>query len=112
MPGVIMRFLRRARAAFIAATVVPGFTMTKSLIGSETPGAAPAPSPHVVPLAFERSAGTNTRHVWPLPLASIYRKGFSRIRGADAIVVYGGSGKLCAGALRVPTKTMFQFAPV
>src|SRR5580765_5480960 len=33
------------------------------------------------------------------------------MRGTESIVVYGGSGKLSAGAPRVPTKTMFQFAP-
>src|SRR5205809_2347597 len=107
MPGVTMRCLLCASASFIAATVVPGFTMTNSPIGCVTPGGSCAL--HVVPLAFARNAGTNTFHV---PRASTNRNGFSRITGAEASVVYGGAGKLCVGALRVPTKTMFQLDPV
>src|SRR5258708_1190811 len=106
MPGVMMRFLR-ASAAFIADAERPGFTMTNSLSACATPGVVP--ETHVVPWAFERSAGTNTFHA---PLASIYRNGFSRTTGTESIVVYGGCGKLSAGAPRVPTNTMFQFAPV
>ena len=34
------------------------------------------------------------------------------IAGATSILVYGGSGKLFAGARSVPTNTMFQFDPV
>src|SRR6185369_7268183 len=91
---------------FIADTDVPGFTMKKSLMGSATPAAFA--ELHVTPLVFERTAGTNTLHS---PRSSTKRKGFSRITGADGSVVYGGSGKLCAGAFFVPTNTMFQFAP-
>jgi len=32
--------------------------------------------------------------------------------GAAATVVYGGDGKLCAGAPGSPTKTWFQFEPL
>src|SRR5215470_8899517 len=38
------------------------------------------------------------------------RYGFSRITGVVATVVYGGLGKLCAGAPCTPTNTLFQTA--
>src|SRR6476646_5489467 len=102
MPGVMMRLLLRASATFIVAPDVPGFTMTNSLRGRATPRGFPAIQ--VVPPAFERSAGTKTFHS---PRASTKRNGFSRIAGAESIVVYGGLGKVLAGAPAVPTNTMF-----
>src|SRR5882762_1715971 len=103
----MIRLLFRASASFIVAAVVPGLTMTNWLMGCATPRGFP--ELQVVPSAFERSAGTKTFHS---PRRSTTRKGFSRITGATSIVVYGGSGKLFAGACRVPTNTMFQFDPV
>src|SRR6476620_2935310 len=107
MPGVTTRLMPRASAAFMDDTVVPGVTIRKSLSGRDTPRGGAAL--HVVPSARERNAGTNTDHA---SRRSTTRKGFSRITGAAPIVVYGGSGKIVAGAPCVPTKTMFQFAPV
>src|SRR4051812_7586495 len=102
MPGVTMRCFPRASAAFIVATEVPGLMIVKSLMGNATPGAfTPL---HVVPAVPERNAGTNTFHA---PRESTNRNGFSRTSGVEGTVVYGGLGKLCAGALRVPTNTMF-----
>src|SRR5258706_10054035 len=102
----MMRLLLRASSLFIVAAELPGFTMTNSVSGRATPRGFP--EIHVVPSAFERSAGTNTFHS---PRASTKRNGFSRITGAASIVVYGGSGKLFVGAPPVPTNTMFQFDP-
>src|SRR6476646_5207459 len=107
MLGVTSRLRPRASASFMADAVVPGATIMNSLSGRDTPRGRPAL--HVVPSARERSAGTNTDHA---PRRSTTRNGFSLITGAASIVVYGGSGKLVAGAPRDPTNTMFQFAPV
>src|SRR5689334_14559098 len=103
----MMRFLSRASALFIVAAEVPGLTIRNWLSGCATPFACP--ELQLVPRALERSAGTKTFHS---PRRSTTRKGFSRITGATSIVLYGGSGKLLAGACRVPTNTMFQFDPV
>src|SRR4051812_22528184 len=107
MPGVMRRCLPRPSAAFINATELPGLMIAKALSGRDVPVALP--ELHVVPLAFARSSGTKTFHA---PRDSTYRNGFSRTSGEEGTVVYGGSGKLCAGAFRVPTNTMFQLAPV
>src|ERR1700738_3131412 len=103
----MMRLLFRASAPFIVAAEVPGVTMTNWLRGRATPRGFP--EIQVVPSAFERSAGTKTFHA---PRRSTTRNGFSRITGAASTVLYGGSGKVFAGACWVPTKTMFQFDPV
>lgn len=63
----------------------------------------------MVPRESVRTAGTNTLYALT---ASTYRKGFSRVTGARSTVVYGGLGKVFAGAFCAPTKTMFQLEPV
>src|SRR5882757_10222778 len=42
----------------------------------------------------------------------MYRNGFSRETGVWSTVVYGGQGKLPAGAFWSPTNTMFQLEPL
>src|ERR1700741_205883 len=103
----MMRLLFCASAPFIVAAEVPGLTIRNSLIERSVPRGLP--ELQVVPSALERSAGTKTFHS---PRRSTKRNGFSRIIGATSIVVYGGSGKLFAGACWVPTNTMFQLDPV
>ncbi|BFO17193.1 hypothetical protein SHKM778_35810 [Streptomyces sp. KM77-8] len=66
------------------------------------------PLPQETPRASVRSAGRKTRYWSP----SRYRKGFSRESGVRSSVVYGGSGKPCAGAPSTPENTMFQTALV
>ena len=61
----------------------------------------------VAPEVLVRRFGTSTLIA---PAASTNRYGFSRITGVVATVVYGGLGKLCAGAPCTPTKTLFQTA--
>jgi hypothetical protein len=46
-----------------------------------------------------------------LPPESVYRYGFSSLTGVVPSVVYGGDGKLCAGAPCTPENTMFQTEP-
>jgi hypothetical protein len=43
-----------------------------------------------------------------LPPPSRYRYGFSRVTGLCATTVYGGFGKLCAGAPTTPENVMFH----
>ena len=59
----------------------------------------------VAPEVLVRRFGTSTLYA---PVASTYRYGFSRITGVVATVVYGGFGKLCAGAPCTPENTMFH----
>src|SRR5882757_3823030 len=75
-------------------------------MGSDTPSGL-QPSQLVAWLSV-RTAGTNT---WYAPSLSTYRNGFSRTTGVWAIDVYGGVGKLVAGAFATPTNTKFQFEP-
>src|SRR5205085_2115578 len=70
--------------------------------GSEVPRGVPLPQ--VTPRALVRCSGRKTRNSAPLT----YRNGFSRETGVVSSVVYGGFGKLCAGAPCTPEKTMFQ----
>lgn len=62
------------------------------------------PLPQVTPRALVRFSGRKTRYSAPLR----YRNGFSRETGVVSSVVYGGSGKLWAGAPSTPENTMFQ----
>ena len=73
MPGVSIKFLPRSSSKLILAALSVGFAMKKLAIGIDEPAAAP--SCQVVPDEFVCSAGTKTLK---LPLASIYRNGFSR----------------------------------
>src|SRR6185436_1707703 len=110
MPGVMRRCLPRASAAFITAAlflVLSALMISKSAMGNLLPRGAP--DSHVVLRELERRAGTKTFHS---PRVPTYRKGFSRTAGVTSTVVYGGVGKLFAGAPVVPTNTMFQLEPV
>src|SRR3954454_24921839 len=96
-----------ASAWLIFAAPSEGRATKNWLIGIDVP--AVVPLVQLAPDAFVRNAGTNTRY---LPAPSTYRNGFSRETGVDPSVVYGGLGKLCAGAPWTPENTMFQTEPV
>src|SRR6266568_4308131 len=106
MPGVMIRFLPAASAAFRSAAVAPGLAMKKSEIGSEVP-AGLWPN-QLVACVLVRTAGTNTCQA---PWRSTYRNGFSLTTGVCGIEMYGGVGKEVCGALATPTNTKFQFEP-
>src|SRR5262245_47094060 len=71
----------------------------------EDPGVGP--STQDGPAALRRTADTKTRQE---PAESTYRNGLSLLTGAVARVVYGGLGKVCAGAPFTPAKTWFHTA--
>src|SRR5882757_9133943 len=106
MPGVISRCLPWASAAFMSATVVPALTMRKFAIGIDVPAGFCASQ--LVACASRRTPGTNTCQA---PAESTCRNGFSRTTGDFGTEVTGGVGKVVAGALAVPTNTMFQLEP-
>src|SRR5262245_144631 len=89
----------------MVATESAGLATKKSDSGIERPGVGPFCQ--VGPAESVRVAGTNTRYP---PAASRYRYGRSRLTGLTGSVVYGGSGKDCAGAPWTPAKTWFQTA--
>src|SRR5689334_1222160 len=105
MPGVNSRLSPPASAALMVAAESPGCATKNRVSGIELPG--PAPPAQVMPAVLVRSVGTNT---WYAPPESTYRNGFSRTTGACPTTVYGGFGKLCAGAPATPTNTLFQTA--
>jgi hypothetical protein len=80
--------------------------MRKSAIGIDVPAGFCASQ--LVACASCRTSGTKTCQA---PLLSTYRNGFSLITGDFGTDVTGGAGKVVAGALAVPTKTMFQLEP-
>src|SRR4029453_16437254 len=82
-----------------------GLARKKSDRGIDSPAVGPVS--HVVPDVSVRAPGTNTLYV---PSASTYRYGFSRRPGVVARVVYGGLGKVCAGAPWTPANPWFHTA--
>src|SRR5689334_15109691 len=107
MPGVNSRCRPWERARLRVLAESPGRATWNADSGMPCPAALP--EAQVVPVELRRRAGTKT---WYEPWASTVRKGFSRTTGVRSTVVIGGLGKLWAGAPWVPTKTMFQLAPV
>src|SRR5918912_207649 len=98
-----MRFFPCARASLITSMLSDGFATKKFEIGIECPGVGPLA--HVGPTPSRWTSGTKTLQA---SFAPTVRYGASRDTGFVASVVYGGFGKLCAGAPTTPANTWFQ----